>query len=79
MSDTIRVKRANVLLDISPNEKENYMEKGFSIVDEKGNIIEEALSNNVGELRAQIVEYKETIKKLDTELEETCDALWHCD
>ena len=37
--DTIRVRRENVVLSILPHEKQDYMDRGFSVVDEKGNII----------------------------------------
>ena len=54
MVETIKVQRANVVLDVRPDQKEYYMEKGFSVIDDKGKVIEEAISDDVGALKIQI-------------------------
>ena len=74
--DTIRVQRANVILDVPSDEKANYMAKGYSVIDVKsGKIIEEAVSNDVATLQVQLKSPNEKlaskdakIKKLEAEI-----------
>lgn len=74
--DTIRVQRANVILDVPSDEKANYMAKGYSVIDVKsGKIIEEAVSNDVATLQVQLKDANEKlaskdakIKKLEAEI-----------
>ena len=74
--DTIRVQRANVILDVPSDEKSNYMAKGYSVIDVKsGKIIEEAVSNDVATLQVQLKNANEKlaskdakIKKLEAEI-----------
>lgn len=74
--DTIRVQRANVILDVPSDEKANYMAKGYSVIDvESGKIIEEAVSNDVATLQVQLKNANEKlaskdakIKKLEAEI-----------
>lgn len=74
--DTIRVQRANVILDVPSDEKANYMAKGYSVIDVKsGKIIEEAVSNDVATLQVQLKNANEKlaskdakIKKLEAEI-----------
>lgn len=66
---TIRVQRANVVLDISPDEKERYMEMGYSVIDRAtGKVVEEAISNDVNVLRKQINELKAKLAEKDEEI-----------
>ena len=74
--DTIRVQRANVILDVPSDEKANYMAKGYSVIDVKsGKIIEEAVSNDVATLQVQLKDANKKlaskdakIKKLEAEI-----------
>jgi hypothetical protein len=61
---TIRVQRANVILDIRPDEKERYKEMGYSVIETKtGKVLEEALSNDVNVLRGQVIELQKLLKE----------------
>lgn len=65
----IKVQRANVILSIRSDEKEEYMQKGYSVIDDTtGKIIEEAISNDVNFLQKQVKEYRETISAKDAEI-----------
>jgi uncharacterized small protein (DUF1192 family) len=67
---TIRVQRANVILDIRPDEKERYMDMGYSVIDKvTGNVVEEAISNDVNVLRTQVTELKSLVAEKDKEIE----------
>ena len=67
--DTIRVQRANVILDVPSAEKANYMAKGYSVIDAKsGKIIEEAVSNDVATLQVQLKNANEKLADKDAEI-----------
>lgn len=67
---TIRVRRANVTLDIRPDEKERYMEMGYSVIDEKGKVLEAALSNDVNALRTEVLKLRKELAEKDEEIAE---------
>lgn len=66
---TIRIRRANVVLDIRPEDKDRYMEQGFSVIDTKGNVLEEAMPKDVLELQRMVTELRTEIEKKDKEIE----------
>ena len=68
MKDTIRVKHANVVLQVPADEKSDYINKGYSVIDKSGNVIEEALSNDVNELHLQIKKLEAVINAKDVEI-----------
>lgn len=68
---TIRVSRANVILDIRPDEKARYMEMGYSVIDTNtGKVLEEALSNDVNTLRAEVISLRKALAEKDKEIAE---------
>lgn len=68
---TIRVRRANVILDIRPDEKARYMEMGYSVIDTNtGKVIEEALSNDVNTLRTEVISLRKALSEKDKEIAE---------
>ena len=68
---TIRVRRANVVLDIRPDEKARYMEMGYSVIDTNtGKVIEEALSNDVNTLRTEVISLRKALAEKDKEIAE---------
>ena len=69
----ITVKRANVVLDISPDEKQFYMEQGFSVIDAGGNVVEQALSSDVNELKILVTKLRAENEALKAKNEELSD------
>lgn len=67
--NTVRVQRANVILDIRPEDKDRYMEQGFSVIDARGNVLEEAMPKDVLELQRMVNELRAEIEKKDKEIE----------
>lgn len=68
--DRIMVKKANVVLEVEPEEKDLYVSQGYSVLDENGKVIEEALPNDVnalkiiiGQLQKEIAELKKAAEK----------------
>lgn len=66
---TIRVQRANVILDIRPDEKERYMEQGYSVIDAKsGKVLEAAIPSDPNHLKMMISELKKELLAKDEEI-----------
>lgn len=68
MKDTIIVKRANVVLDISPDQKDYYLNQGYSVIDDKGNILEDTKIQTVESLNHRIKELQKVIDEKDAEI-----------
>ena len=72
--EKITVQRANVVLDISPEDKKFYMSQGYSVIDEKGKVIEEAMSSDVATLQNQVAHLKEKLAKAEETIAELSKA-----
>ena len=68
--NTITVKNGNVILDVMEDEKDYYMNKGYSVIDEKGKVVEEAMSQDVASLQLQVIQLKQEIADLKAKLAE---------
>lgn len=73
----ILVIKGNTELRVPADQKDRYMRFGYSVIDETGNIIEEAplrdigaLQLRVGELLKEIEEYKKALELKDAEIAE---------
>lgn len=68
----VRIQRANVVLDIENDDAliQKYLDKGFSVLDEKGNVIKRAMPFEVGALQALVTEQEQKIKELEQKLVE---------
>lgn len=65
---TITVKRANVVLDISPDQKDYYLGQGFSVVDNSGNVVEETTKLTLEALNLKIAKMQGIIDAKDAEI-----------
>ena len=63
-----QVQRGNVFLTVSDNELEKYMAKGFSVVDEMGNVIKQSFPTELRQLQKAWSEHVEIIKQKDEEI-----------
>lgn len=61
------VERANVVLQVTENEVEKYLNKGFNLVDEAGHILKECMPNDIGTLRKAYSDHIAQIKALESE------------
>jgi len=64
MDDKIIVRRANVVLEVPADEKSSYISQGYSVLDAAGNVIEEALPNDVNTLRIMVSKLQKEIAEL---------------
>lgn len=71
MENTITVRRANVILDISPDDKKKYLDMGYVVINATtGEILEESISNDVATLQANVVELKGKLAKAESVIED---------
>lgn len=78
MSEKIIVKRANVLLDVPAEQKDEYLAKGFDVIDKSGKVLTYAtktsdpkvLQRKLDDAHETIKKLKEEIKRLNEELDE---------
>ena len=58
------VERGNVVLEVEDDNVQKYIDKGFSVRDAEGNILQRALPSTVGELRKLVVAQQNEIEEL---------------
>lgn len=68
MKDTITVKRANVILDISPDQKSYYLNQGYDVIDDKGNVVEETTNMTIESLNRKVIQLQNLVKEKDEEI-----------
>ena len=56
----IRVERGNVVLHVWESEKRHYLNMGYNVTDEFGNILEETVPNDLGTLQRFYVDGKKS-------------------
>lgn len=62
------VEKGNVVLDIKDSEIERYLDAGFNVINDKGEIIQECIPSDIGTLRKAFIEHKARIKELEDEI-----------
>lgn len=66
----VKIQRANTILDIDDEDVSKYVNLGYNVIDDKGNIIQEAIPNDVGVLQRAYIENKRKIEHLENEIKE---------
>lgn len=64
------VKRANVVLEVKEDSVQHYLDLGYSVMDENGNITVQAIPNDLGELKKFYVDATAKIKELEARIAE---------
>lgn len=70
MNDKVTVQRANVVLQISPQQVDYYLSQGYNVINEKGEVIQASIPRDLGTLQKAFVEDKNTIEALQAEIAE---------
>lgn len=60
-----RVERGNVVLKVKDYEVQHYLNLGYNLTDETGNILKHAIPKNVGELQVAYLEHTKKIAELE--------------
>ena len=69
------MQKANRVVEVADYKVPAYMEQGYSIIDANGNILEEAIPNDVGFLKIRCKELTDALKAKDKEIEKLKKAL----
>lgn len=64
------VRRANVVLNVEDDSLGYYIDLGYDVLDENGNVVTKAIPNDLGVLRKFYIEATEKIKRLEARIEE---------
>lgn len=65
-----RVERGNVVLKVEDFEVQHYLTLGYSLTDDKGNVIKEAMPSNVGVLQEAYIKHTKKIAELEATIAE---------
>lgn len=72
----ITVRRGNVRLKVQPEDKRYYLDKGYDVIDEKGNVLERALPRDIDRMKklyldtlAENNRYKKQVEDLTKEID----------
>lgn len=63
------IQRYNTVLDVEDSEVEYYLNLGYSLIDNKGNVVKKAMSNDVHTLQKELVDANNTITSLKAEID----------
>lgn len=64
----VTVQRGNVVLQVADDSVTKYMNLGYNVIDDKGNVIEECIPNDLGTLQKHFIESKKRIAELEEQL-----------
>lgn len=68
MDEQVIVQRANVVLQISPQQVDYYLNQGYNVIDEMGNVIQKSIPRNLGELQKAYIDHVAEIESLKEEI-----------
>lgn len=60
-----RVERGNVVLQVKDYEVQHYLNLGYNLTDEAGNILKKSIPTNIGELQTAYLEHTKKIAELE--------------
>lgn len=60
-----RVERGNVVLTVKEHEVQHYLNLGYNLTDEAGNILKKSIPTNIGELQTAYLEHTKKIAELE--------------
>ena len=60
-----RVERGNVVLQVKDYEVQHYLNLGYNLTDETGNILKKSIPTNIGELQSAYLEHTKKIAELE--------------
>lgn len=64
----VTVQRGNVVLQVSDDSVTKYMNLGYNVIDNKGNVVEECVPTDLGTLQKHFIESKKKIAELEEQL-----------
>lgn len=67
--DKILIQRANVVLEVSPEDKKHFMDMGYSVINAKGVVVESAIPTDVNTLKSMVAKLEKEVADKDKEIE----------
>lgn len=61
----VRIERGNVVLKVQDYEVQRYLKMGYNVTDDEGNILKEAIPNDLGTLQKHYLDSKKKIEELE--------------
>lgn len=68
MDERVTVQRANVVLQVSPQQVDYYINQGYNVINEQGEVIQASVPRDLGTLQKAFVENANTIESLQAEI-----------
>lgn len=68
MDERVTVQRANVVLQVSPQQVDYYIGQGYNVINEQGEVIQASVPRDLGTLQKAFVENANTIESLQAEI-----------
>lgn len=65
-----KVERGNVQLTVSDSNLDFYLAKGYNVIDDEGNVIQESIPKDLATMEKMYHEHNDTIKALTTKVTE---------
>lgn len=65
-----KVERGNVQLTVSDSNLDFYLAKGYNVIDDEGNVIQESIPRDLATMEKMYHEHSATIKALTTKVNE---------
>lgn len=62
----VRIERGNVVLKVQEHEVQRYLTLGYNVTDDAGNVLKEAIPNDIGTLQKHYIEHKKRIEELES-------------
>ena len=62
----VRIERGNVVLKVQEHEVQRYLTLGYNVTDDAGNVLREAIPNDIGTLQKHYLEQKKRIEELES-------------
>ena len=67
---TVTVQRANVVLRVPEEWLDRYVDQGYDVIDDNGNVIKASIPKDLGTLQKAYIEHTQEIEELKRTIEE---------
>ena len=68
------VQKLNVVLEVEDELVNHYLDKGYNVISKSGEVIKEAIPNDLNQLQIMIIKQREKIAELEAKLAEYTNA-----
>lgn len=69
MATMVKVRKANVVLHIKETEVKRYLDLGYDVIDDGGDIVQKSIPNDIVTLKNAYLQHTAEIEKLNAEVQ----------